>query len=40
MMAGVSHEDAAASFEPLRPKLMRVAYRMLGSISDAEDILQ
>ena len=25
MMAGVSHEDAAASFDPLRPKLMRVA---------------
>ncbi len=39
-MAGVSHEDAAASFDPLRPKLMRVAYRMLGSVADAEDILQ
>jgi RNA polymerase sigma-70 factor, ECF subfamily len=33
-------EDAAASFEPLRPKLMRVAYRMLGSVADAEDIVQ
>lgn len=33
-------EDAAASFEPLRPKLMRVAYRMLGSVSDAEDMVQ
>jgi RNA polymerase sigma-70 factor (ECF subfamily) len=32
--------DAAASFEPLRPKLMRVAYRMLGSVADAEDIVQ
>jgi len=31
-MAGESHEDAAASFDPLRPKLMRVAYRMLGSV--------
>jgi RNA polymerase sigma-70 factor (ECF subfamily) len=34
------HEDAAASFDPLRPKLMRVAYRMLGSVADAEDVLQ
>jgi RNA polymerase sigma-70 factor, ECF subfamily len=34
------HEDAAASFDPLRPKLMRVAYRMLGSVADAEDIVQ
>ena len=33
-------EGAAASFGPLRPKLMRVAYRMLGSVADAEDILQ
>lgn len=33
-------EGAAASFDPLRPKLMRVAYRMLGSVADAEDVLQ
>lgn len=33
-------EDAAATFAPLRPKLMRIAYRMLGSVSDAEDIMQ
>lgn len=39
-MAGVAPEDAAASFDPLRPKLMRVAYRMLGSVADAEDVLQ
>lgn len=39
-MAGVAHEDAAATFDPLRPKLMRVAYRMLGSMADAEDVLQ
>ena len=41
-MAGVDreHEDAAAGFEPLRPKLMRVAYRMLGSVADAEDMVQ
>src|SRR5262245_25863876 len=39
-MAGIMREDAAASFDPLRPKLMRVAYRMLGSVADAEDVLQ
>jgi RNA polymerase sigma-70 factor (ECF subfamily) len=39
-MAGVGPEDAAASFEPLRPKLARVAYRMLGSVADAEDVTQ
>jgi RNA polymerase sigma-70 factor (ECF subfamily) len=41
-MAGANrdHTDAAASFDPLRPKLMRVAYRMLGSVADAEDVLQ
>jgi RNA polymerase sigma-70 factor (ECF subfamily) len=32
--------DAAASFDPLRPKLQRVAYRMLGSVADAEDVVQ
>ncbi len=39
-MPGPTHADAAASFDPLRPKLMRVAYRMLGSVADAEDVLQ
>src|SRR5258708_40014670 len=39
-MAGARREDAAASFDPLRPKLMRVAYRMLVSVADAEDVLQ
>lgn len=43
-MENVGHsdpgEDAAASFAPLRPKLMRVAYRMLGSVADAEDVVQ
>jgi RNA polymerase sigma-70 factor, ECF subfamily len=33
-------DDAAVSFRPLRPKLMRVAYRMLGSLADAEDMVQ
>lgn len=32
--------DAAESFDPLRPRLLRVAYRMLGSVADAEDVLQ
>lgn len=32
--------DAAASFDPLRPRLLRVAYRMLGSVADAEDAVQ
>lgn len=40
MMTGFHQEDAAASFDPLRPKLMRVAYRMLGSVTDAEDMVQ
>lgn len=32
--------DAAISFEPHRPRLTRVAYRMLGSVADAEDVVQ
>ena len=39
-MAAAGHDDAAAAFNPLRPALMRVAYRMLGSVADAEDVLQ
>jgi RNA polymerase sigma-70 factor, ECF subfamily len=34
------HRDAAAIFGPLRPRLTRVAYRMLGSVADAEDVVQ
>jgi len=32
--------DAPAAFELHRPELLRVAYRMLGSMSDAEDVMQ
>ncbi|MGC1467460.1 MAG: sigma-70 family RNA polymerase sigma factor [Pseudolabrys sp.] len=39
-MTSAGDKDAAAGFEPLRPKLMRVAYRMLGSVADAEDAVQ
>lgn len=39
-MNPVSNQDAAAVFDPLRPSLIRVAYRMLGSVADAEDVVQ
>lgn len=35
-----AHSDAAAGFDPLRPRLVRLAYRMLGSVADAEDMVQ
>lgn len=35
-----THASAADSFDPLRPRLIRVAYRMLGSVADAEDVVQ
>src|SRR5262245_26390337 len=39
-MAPASSQDAAAVCDPLRQRLVRVAYRMLGSVADAEDVLQ
>ena len=33
-------DDATAAFEPLRPRLIRIAYGMLGSVADAEDAVQ
>ncbi len=39
-MTPASNADAAAVFDPLRPSLIRVAYRMLGSVADAEDVVQ
>ena len=40
MTATNPSDDAAASFDPLRPRLIRIAYRMLGSVADAEDAVQ
>lgn len=34
------NDSPAATFEAARPALLRVAYRMLGSIADAEDVVQ
>jgi RNA polymerase sigma-70 factor (ECF subfamily) len=39
-MAERRTDDASAVFDPLRPKLTRIAYRMLGSVADAEDVVQ
>ena len=39
-MPATSAKDAALSFDPLRPRLIRIAYRMLGSVADAEDVVQ
>jgi RNA polymerase sigma-70 factor (ECF subfamily) len=39
-MEPASSQDAADVFDPLRPSLIRVAYRMLGSVADAEDVVQ
>lgn len=40
MTACPTSDDLAASFDPLRGKLTRIAYRMLGSVADAEDVVQ
>src|SRR5215470_8337670 len=36
LRGAMSNENAPATFDPLRPKLIRIAYRMLGSVADAE----
>jgi RNA polymerase sigma-70 factor, ECF subfamily len=35
-----SDSDAATVFAQLRPRLVRIAYRMLGSVAEAEDMVQ
>lgn len=40
VMAEMTDEDVRTTFDPLRPRLIRIAYRMLGSVSEAEDIVQ
>ena len=32
--------DPAHSFDSARPGLVKLAYRMLGSVADAEDVVQ
>lgn len=34
------HDEAAAVFAAVRPRLFGIAYRMLGSVADAEDVVQ
>lgn len=33
-------DDAADRFDALRPRLQKIAYRMLGSVAEAEDVVQ
>jgi RNA polymerase sigma factor (sigma-70 family) len=39
-MRSVSQAEATTLFEAQRPRLLRLAYRMLGSMAEAEDIVQ
>ncbi|BBK31983.1 RNA polymerase sigma-70 factor (ECF subfamily) [Stella humosa] len=39
-MEGVMESPPTAAFEAQRPRLVRLAYRMLGSMAEAEDIVQ
>lgn len=39
-MTGIRDKGKASVFDPLRPRLLRIAYRMLGSVADAEDVVQ
>ncbi len=39
-MSDLAHADAAANFEPHRRHLMALAYRMLGSLAEAEEAVQ
>ena len=33
-------DRSPGAFDPLRPRLLRIAYRMLGSAAEAEDVVQ
>ena len=35
-----AHDDGLSAFESVRPRLFGIAYRMLGSAAEAEDIVQ
>ena len=35
-----NNDDGLAAFAPVRPRLFGIAYRMLGSAAEAEDIVQ
>ena len=39
-MAMATLSDFTAQFERIRPRLFGIAYRMLGSIEDGEDMVQ
>lgn len=39
-MQSVANDDGVSVFESVRPRLFGIAYRMLGSASEAEDIVQ
>ena len=34
------HDDGLSAFADVRPRLFGIAYRMLGSVAEAEDIVQ
>src|SRR5262249_36822631 len=40
LMTDARAPDAAVTFDPLRPKLVRGPYRMLGSVAESEDVVQ
>src|SRR2546425_76654 len=35
-----AHDDGLSAFAPVRPRLFGIAYRMLGSAAEAEDVVQ
>ena len=39
-MASVTEDERTEAFEANRPRLRRLAYRMLGSVAEAEDVVQ